>query len=275
MKNLLSKLKVATGAFALGALPVIAQPLDESNISNGRISPKTSLELRIPFQNYERVPNFKEQLAQTAVKNFLDNEDLLSAKEFMRYLSSIDDPQTLALWGQYYFLSGRSGLSKKYLYDSLQRDPNNPNTLNLLAVYHLHFGPENGAELALDYLNRAIRLSPDEPVYYFNRALTFELFMEDFQNALSDFRTAFNLYRDNNRERAKMADHIAGLYFDSTYNEKRLKDSGLTKQELLRESIKWWETELRLLPKDTKEMKIRAIKNRIRISKELLKKFNP
>ena len=90
--------------------------------------------------------------------------------------------------------------------NSRQLDPNNPAVWNNLANYYGEFSP---VTKAFEYYAQAIRLKPDEPVYYQNFATTVYLFRKDakefyhlaepqvFDKALGLYRQALRLAPDN------------------------------------------------------------------------------
>ncbi len=76
-------------------------------------------------------------------------------------------------------------------------DPSYPATWNNLANHYGHFGP---VATAFPYYEKAIELSPDEPVYYQNLATTVYLFRRDAEkyygfNEQQVFDRALELYR--------------------------------------------------------------------------------
>jgi len=81
--------------------------------------------------------------------------------------------------------------------NSKQLDPKNPAVWNNLANYYGEFGP---VSKAFEYYAQAIKLKPDEPVYYQNFATTVYLFRKDARefyniNEQQVFDKALGLYR--------------------------------------------------------------------------------
>ena len=99
-------------------------------------------------------------------------------------------------------------------------------------------------EAALEALNQAIALSPEEPVYYFERAFVYRL-LEDVEAAVADYTRAIELepeearfyvergalYREMGRADAAVADHVRAVELNPEEAAYRL-ELGVTYREV-------------------------------------------
>ena len=149
----------------------------------------------------DEVLAFEEDVSSAlAAGGYQDREAALRLVE-NRYLDFIRRyPRNAAVrnyLGGFYSDSGRAGDAYCQWRIGLRLDPGNPYLHNIIAEY---FGHDAGRpDLAVAFVRRAIRLKPDEAVFFFNLATYYDVFRHavvgEYGSLENVFRACLELYR--------------------------------------------------------------------------------